>query len=70
VLTCDSQPLVSRNKCWHGILSSQCQGISVGLGWVLSPQCQGIITTYALVGSVWYKSVFYLLINHRLADLF
>jgi hypothetical protein len=37
---------------------------------VLSPQCQGIIATYALVGSVWYRSVFHLFISHRLADLF
>ena len=37
---------------------------------VLSPQCQGIIATYALVDSDKYRSVFHLLISHRLADLF
>jgi hypothetical protein len=55
VLAWGSQPSVSMNKCWPG---------------VISPQCQGIIATYALVGSVWYKFVFHLLISHRLVDLF
>jgi hypothetical protein len=62
---------VKEDKCWTGVLSSQYQGISVALGsqpsvsrnkcWlgVLNPQCQGIIATYALIGSVWYRSVFH-----------
>jgi hypothetical protein len=28
------QPSVSRNKCWPGVHSPQCQGISVGLGFL------------------------------------
>jgi hypothetical protein len=69
VLAWGFQPSVSRNKCWPGVHSPQCQGISIGLGFS-TPQCQGIIATYALVGSVWYRFVFHLLISHRLADLF
>jgi hypothetical protein len=46
---------VEEDKCWPE---------------VLSPQCQGIIATYELVGFVWYRFVFHLLISHKLADLF
>ena len=46
---------VDEDKCWPG---------------VLSPQCQGIIAISALVSYVWYRSVFHLLISHRLTDMF